>query len=123
VEVLHVTFYETVAKDHFPWRRFLQKFPSLKTLRTEGANDSSIARFFSQYHEEPGDDLAFLPALEEIKLGSPFENYESHRGPDLAALQPFNSARQQAGRPVKVSSGPWSDLSWVIEPRGTPRLF
>jgi hypothetical protein len=81
-----------------PWRRFYERVPSVKALRTEGVNNYSVARTLLQDHGEP-DDLAFLPALEEIDLGKrPL--YRSER--QIAAFQPFVSARQQAGRPVKV---------------------
>jgi hypothetical protein len=104
VEELRVTFDRTVVwVDYFPWREFLQHFPCVKALRTEGASSSCIASILPQDHEGPGDDLAFLPALEEIELDKkPSVNRESQLEPELAAFQPFVSARQQAGHPVKV---------------------
>jgi hypothetical protein len=106
VEVLHVTFEKEDAKvwEHlFPWRRFYQQFPSVKALRTESANVSCVARTLLQGHEAPDGDLAFLPALEEIGLvDNPSLIYASEHGREVAAFQPFVSARQQAGRPVKV---------------------
>ena len=103
VEELRVTFDTTADKDNIPWRKFYHQFPSVKVLRTEGAKSIyCIARTLHQNHEdsEP-DDLGFFPALEEIDLGKePF--YNSRRGPQLAAFEPFVSARQQAGCPVKV---------------------
>jgi len=45
-----------------------------------------------------------LPALEEIELCMAPDITESQRASELAAFQPFVSARQQAGRPVKISS-------------------
>lgn len=101
VEELHVTFDTTADEDDIPWRKFYHQFPSVKMLRTEGAKSIyCIARTLHQNHEEP-DNLTFFPALEEIDLGKkPF--YNSRRRPQLAAFEPFVSARQQAGRPVKV---------------------
>jgi len=53
------------------------------------------------------DDLTFLPTLEEIELGiNTFMNSESERASRLATFQPFVSARQQAGCPVKVFHRP-----------------
>ncbi|KAH9994203.1 hypothetical protein BJV77DRAFT_1066840 [Russula vinacea] len=108
VEELRVTFNKEdvrVWEDSIPWRGFLQQFPRLKALRTEGANDYHIARTLLQDHEEP-DDLALLPALEEIELSKgSLLSPESQRGSELAAFGPFVSARQQAGRPVKVFFG------------------
>ncbi|KAH9996109.1 hypothetical protein BJV77DRAFT_960841 [Russula vinacea] len=96
-----VTFDTTADEDDIPWRKFYHQFPSVKMLRTEGAKSIyCIARTLHQNHEEP-DNLTFFPALEEIDLGKkPF--YNSRRRPQLAAFEPFVSARQQAGRPVKV---------------------
>ena len=108
VEELRVTFNKEdvrVGEDSIPWRGFLQQFPRLKALRTEGANDYHIARTLLQDHEEP-DDPALLPALEEIELSKDsLLSPESQRGSELAAFGPFVSARQQAGRPVKVFFG------------------
>jgi hypothetical protein len=104
VEDLSVSFYET-AEDYIPWRRFYQQFPSVKALRTGGVYNYCIARTLHQDDGEP-DDLAFLPALEEIDLGENSLSFEGEGGSQLAAFQPFVSARQQAGRPVKVFFGP-----------------
>ena len=111
VEELHVSFDKAstdVWEDLIPWRRswrkFLQQFPSVKVLRTEDKNNC-IARIFLQLqgHEEPGDDVTFLPALEEIELYNNSSSINgSQCGPELAAFKPFVSARKQAGRPVKV---------------------
>jgi hypothetical protein len=110
VEKLSVTFGEMQDNaefwvDNLPWLRFYQQFPSVKVLQTKCANDDYIARTFLQAHEEGGgDELAFLPALEEIELGE--ETFEDERESRLAAFQPFVSVRQQAGRPVKVFFSP-----------------
>jgi hypothetical protein len=111
VEELRLTFLRTAFnfwENLIPWREFLEHFPRLKALRMEGANNYCIARVLPQDLEEPDDDgLAFLSALEEIELGkNPSLTDESQRGPELAAFEPFVSARQQAGRPVKVFFSP-----------------
>ena len=106
VKELRVTFEKTSAnqwENVIFWRRFLLQFPSVKALRTENADNHSIARSLLRDNEEADRDLDFLPALEEIELGkSTLATDESQRGPELAAFQPFISARQQAGRPVKA---------------------
>ena len=109
VEELRITFEQGSRLttggwvDDIPWRRFLQKFPSVKAIRAEGGDSHSIARIFLQDLEEPDDGVAFLPALEEIELEKDdWLSRTRQNGPELAAFQPFVSARQQAGRPVKV---------------------
>jgi hypothetical protein len=95
------------VQDHpyfISWRRFYERVPSVKALRTGGVNNFSVARTLLRDHGKP-DDLAFLPALEEIDLGKQVGKTRKllHRYKhQLAAFQPFVSARQQAGRPVKV---------------------
>jgi hypothetical protein len=113
VEDLRVIFDKLsvhVWVDNIPWRRFLLHFHNLKALRIESVDDVrtySIARSLLQDHEEPGNDIAFLPSLEEIELGKvPSSIDESECGPELVAFQRFVTARQQAGRPVKLSFGP-----------------
>jgi hypothetical protein len=126
MEDLRVTFDKTdadVLERFFPWRRFFQQFPCVKALKTEGADDSFIARILLQSRRGPDDDLAFLPALEELELGrnlnpsftherqtksrrSAMLAYERQTRARMAAIQPFISARQQVGRPVKVSFRP-----------------
>ena len=105
VEELWITFQVNDISDDLSanvvaWRRFLQQLPSVKTIKTVGADNYSIARILHGDHGKP-DELSFLPVLEEIDLGrKPF--YENQGGDELAAFDPFVSARQQAGRPVKV---------------------
>ena len=111
MEVLHITFVWMVPignvwENDMPWREFFQHFPSVKAIRTEGANSYRIARALLQDHGDPGDDLAFLPALEEVELEYPWVTEESQCGPRLAAFEPFVSARQHAGRPVEVFFSP-----------------
>ena len=109
IEELRVAF-DGIDVNHLgfiPWRRFLLQFPCVKALRTEGKNNYCIARALFQDLERLGDDLAFLPALEEIELGKDeLRTDESQRRDQLAAFEPFVSARQQAGRTVKVFFSP-----------------
>jgi hypothetical protein len=100
------TFARMATEDYILWRRFYQLFPGVKVLHTEGANYDCIAFSLLQYHEEPDDVLSFFPALEEIKIGNGGLEYyrtrQSRSESALAAFEPFISARQRAGRPVKV---------------------
>ena len=106
IEELRLTIASVVWVDDILWRRFYQQFPSVKALRTEGANNAYwIARTLHQGHGEPGD-LSFLPALEEIDLGRGSLTDESEQESQLACFEPFVSARQQAGRPVRVFFSP-----------------
>lgn len=91
----------------FPWRRFLSQFPRLKALHLEGVNCLRIA---SVLHEDVGGPLAFS-SLEEIGIcpSSESHTYDERRrsqytstSEQVAIFQPFVSARQQAGFPVKV---------------------
>ena len=120
VEELRVTFSGTDAGDwdSIPWRGFFHRFPNVKAIRTEGRNSSCcIARTLFQDHGEPDDCLAFLPALEEVELGKdPSRTPESQSGPELAAFQPFVSARKRAGRPVKVLFSPQLEsVGYVVD--------
>jgi F-box-like len=99
VEELRVTFDYSYSVNGIPWRRFLRQFPNVKGLRIGSAKTDCIAQ---NLQEGPGDHLAFLPALEEIELGKIPLLTEESRQSELAAFEPFVSARQQAGRPVKV---------------------
>ena len=105
VEELCVTFVfaEMASEDYVLWRRFYQLFPSVKVLRTEGANFDCIAYTLLQVREGHNDALAYFPTLEEIEIGngklwsSRWRNESA-----LAGFQPFIAARQLAGRLVKV---------------------
>lgn len=103
-EKLQVTLARAVAKGDIPWRGFYQLFPSVKMLRTRGTNYSCIARTLLQDPVKDDDVLAFLPALEEIELGSDgLWKIDSRSESELAAFNSFISARQQAGFPVRIS--------------------
>jgi hypothetical protein len=98
-----------------PWRTFLQQFPSVKLLRLERTNNLRIASFLPQDREGP--DLAFMPALEEIKVRlCPVSTPEYGEATELAAFRPFVSARQKAGHPIKVSLFTWVGSSWKVFP-------
>jgi plasmid maintenance system antidote protein VapI len=107
VEKLCVTFeLNAIYGERFSrWRKFLQHFTRIKALRTGFASCQYLARvLLHQDHEETNDDdLGFLPALEVIELEkSPSSNCVSQHGLELAVFEPFISAHQQKGRPVKV---------------------
>jgi hypothetical protein len=88
------------------WRRFLRLFCNVKVLRLEQDAVHDIANCL-----EPtfgGSELAsrgFLPSLEVIELCAN-ETYTLENesvSAELAAFQPFASARKQAGRPIEVN--------------------
>ena len=113
---LRITFMksegDTTWQDVTPWRRFLQQFCSVKVIRLERGSLHCIADSLKPKHGEP--ILDFLPFLEEIELcvyniAMP----ESELAAELAAFQPFVSAREQAGCPIRVyrsvkSMDPWN---------------
>jgi len=101
---------DDLSDKNVPWRRFFLQFPSVKTLRMEVTNSLHIASALNQ----GGSDFAFLPVLEEIELCMPLissTNSEDQPASELVAFQPFVSARQQAGRPVRIFWGPPERLS------------
>jgi len=113
LQELFVFFHHTrdASEEFIPWRQFLLQFPSVKALRMEGTNNLRIASVLHQDHG--GFNLAFLPALEEIELCT--QSFWSRQiqpesgaaeAAELAAFQPFVSARRQASRPVRVFWGP-----------------
>jgi hypothetical protein len=62
----------------------------------------AASRTLCQGHGEPVD-FTILPALEEIDLGLEQPTYLNQNESLLASFRQFASARQRAGRPVKVS--------------------
>ncbi|KAF8491526.1 hypothetical protein F5888DRAFT_1736089 [Russula emetica] len=109
VEELYIAFQDGADKseDVLPWRKYLLQFSSLKALRTHGTDFLRIA---SALHQDQGrsTNLILLPSLEDIELYmASYFTTETQRASELAAFQPFVSARQQAGRPVKISSPEW----------------
>ncbi|KAI0249090.1 hypothetical protein BJV78DRAFT_1230259 [Lactifluus subvellereus] len=88
------------------WLGLLEDFDNIKTLRVERGLVLEAAHFLKQRSA-----LDFLPALEEIELRSVVSRYVDHAEPisDIqreavhTAFRPFVTARQQTGRPVKIS--------------------
>jgi hypothetical protein len=109
VEEFRVTFGGTEVEywELTPWRsfKFLRHLPSVKAFRTEGKSSGLfIACTLFEHHEEPDDNLTLLPGLEEVELDK--DRLWAHMVPLEVACKPFISARQRAGRPVKVFFGP-----------------
>jgi F-box-like len=92
------------------WREFFEQLRNVKILRVQQSFVLDVARFLSQNCGEPPSHL--LPALEEIELRSAFERYtriyDKASGDVLSAFDPFITARQQAGCPVRIY--------WIAEP-------
>ena len=90
-----------VWNDAIPWHRFLQQFHSVKILSVEHVDMVDITHTILPDDEITAD---FLPMLGEIEIRtcSP----ESQPVSELAATAShrFVVARQEAGRPVKVSA-------------------
>jgi len=89
----------------FPLREFLRQFRSVKVLRL----DPFVPEVALSLQQDNGE--SFLPLLEEIELSappisrstnSPDEEYQRCAAAELAAFDPFISAREQMGRPVNV---------------------
>ena len=102
-EELSFRFVDDQVVEVIPWREFLMQFPSVKLLRIYGNNNRGIASALNQasalHQDYGGHGLTFLPALEEIELGT---DSPQGRESELATFRPFVLARQQAGLPVKV---------------------
>jgi hypothetical protein len=65
-----------------------------------GTNNRRVA---SALHQDYGEhNLAILPDLEEIELCMSSSSTSEDHASELAIFEPFVSARQQAGLPVKV---------------------
>jgi hypothetical protein len=93
---------------HFPLRQFLRQFRSVKMLRL----DPFVPEVALSLQQDDG--AAFLPLLEEIELSvpsisrsaeGPDEEYQHRAAAELAAFEPFVSAREKTGRPVNVFHG------------------
>jgi hypothetical protein len=94
-----------ISSNSPPWLGFLEKFHNVKTLRVGPGLVLDVGRLLSQNSGKFVLDL--LPALEEIGLGlavgpevKPISDTKCEGV--LAAFKPFATARQQAGRPVKI---------------------
>ena len=84
----------------FSWREFLRQFRSVRVLRV-----NSFVRKVGLYLRQ---DEGIFPILEEIELSisrlirDSDEDHQRRAAEDLAAFEPFISARERAGRLVKV---------------------
>ena len=107
VEELHI-FLSIEAIEHgISWHKFYQHFPNVKVIRTKNTAPSGLAGTLLQDLEKHVDDLTCFPALEEIEVGHyQLRWHESRSESELAVFDPFISARQRIGRPVKVYAGP-----------------
>ena len=103
VEELRIFLAAKVVESGISWHKFYQYFPNVKVIQTENTDPSRLAGTLLQGVENHVDDLGFLPALEEIEVG-PYKwgKHENQSESELAVFDPFISARQRVGRPVKV---------------------
>ncbi|KAI0302776.1 hypothetical protein BC826DRAFT_966040 [Russula brevipes] len=88
-----------------PWHQFLRLFCSVKAFRMENGDILDLASFLQPTDGWPAPGV--LPVLEEIELCARIylPEQEAELASGLAAFYPFVSARQQAGRPVRVLRG------------------
>jgi hypothetical protein len=107
VEELFLIFDSGAAQywDTIPWRQLLRLFFSVKVLKMRNGNTLDLASCLQPNDGSP--TLGVLPVLEEIELCACryFPEQEAEIASRLAAFHPFVSARQQAGRPVRVLRG------------------
>jgi F-box-like len=86
------------------WREFFEQLRNVKILRVQRNAMLDVAQFLSQNGGEPPSHL--LPALEEIELRSAVPNgariSDKEREDVHSAFDPFITARQQAGCPVRI---------------------
>ena len=83
------------------WPALLEDFSNVKILRVEHGLVLDVAQSLSDLV-----DLGLLPALEEIELHSATSrnaDHAEHISDTQRAFKPFVTARQQKGRPVKIS--------------------
>jgi hypothetical protein len=99
-ELVFVANYE--SEDIALWLRFLLQFPSIKALRLKGQNHFLVACALGQDHGQ--SKYVVCPALKEIELcaDSYLMSRPEERAIQLAAFEPFISARAQAGLTVNV---------------------
>ena len=88
----------TIWENVFSLREFLRQFRSVKVLRV---NPFPFMQELGLYLQQD-DGEPILPLLEEIELSD--EEYQRRVAEAVAALEPFASARERAGRLVKVYS-------------------
>ena len=91
--------------DVFSLREFLRQFRSVRVLRVRVLRVNPFVREVGLYLRQD-DGEAILPVLEEIELSTRYsladEEYQRHAADELATFEPFVSARERAGRIVKV---------------------
>jgi hypothetical protein len=80
----------------FSLREFLHQFRSVRVLRV---NPFRFAQDVGR-HLQQDDGVDILPLLEEIELSG--EEHQCCAAEAVATLKPFASARERAGRVVKV---------------------
>ncbi|KAH9026657.1 hypothetical protein EDB84DRAFT_1677643 [Lactarius hengduanensis] len=93
--------------DPTSWHRFFQLFPNVKVVRLQGGLECEVARFLRQDNQEPVD---LLPVLEEIDLmwfPQTTALKDTEAASKLKSFEPFLSARERSGRPVRLS---WSKV-------------
>jgi hypothetical protein len=94
----NITDLETI----YPLREFLRQFRSVRVLRL----DPFIREVGLYLQQDDGE--AILPLLEEIELSishlkrCSYKDFKRRTAEELAAFEPFVSARERAGRLVKV---------------------
>jgi F-box-like len=102
-EELALFFTTSYMNEYFSLREFLRQFRSVRVLRV----DPFIRQAALSLQQDDGE--AILPVLEEIEVSisrltkNSEEEYERHAAEALAAFEPFVSARERAGRLVKVT--------------------
>jgi hypothetical protein len=104
-----------LSQSPIPWGGFLEQFHNVKILRIERGLVLKVAHLLSQMSA-----LDLLPALEEIELRSAGSRYiddadtsDLQREAVHATFRPFVTARDQTGRPVKIS---WNSDSALPRP-------
>jgi hypothetical protein len=105
VEELFLSFW-ALLWGAIPWRQFLRLFCSVKVFRMEHGNIFDLANFCSQMTE--GRPLVFFLYWKKscfVRVHI-LPRTRPKFASGLAAFDPFVSARQQAGRPVRVLRGP-----------------
>ncbi|KAH9990650.1 hypothetical protein BJV74DRAFT_421498 [Russula compacta] len=103
--------------DAIPWRSFLQQFRSVKILRVEHTDIVDITHTLLPDDDESTVD--FLPMLEEIEIRTYCAESPPVSEQAATASHRFIVARQEAGRPVKVSAS----LRAVFPPESRLRVF
>jgi len=113
VEELFLISFHKLSPPATPWRRFLELFHNVKVLRLQYNVMFDIAYSLQQ---DQGESAAVLTSLEKIELRttswSKRSAAEAENGPAMEAFEPFITARQRAGRPIKISWRKVCDVAW-----------